>query len=141
MRDTASGLEVKLDSYGNYTVLVGGDEWLRSAPTSFTVNSRHYSTEDGSLQLLKKSADNGTDVLGPWKAQNFYYQPNDVQVTVKVSVKFYIHESCVIFSQVMATMQKHVFKSQYLYINRSIIQIPLLTYQFECLKKCYKTLG
>ena len=101
----ASGLEVKLDSYGNYTILVGGEEWLRSAPTSFTANNRSYSTGSGSLKLLKKSAENGTDVLGPWKAQNFYYQPIDVHVTIKVSVKFYIQESCVVFSQVMLSVQ------------------------------------
>ena len=92
---------MRFDSYGNYSVLIGGEEWLRSAPTSFTLLGRTFSTHDDSLKLLKRASENGTDTLGPWNAVNFYYRPSDVLVTIKVSVKFYVRESCVIFSQVM----------------------------------------
>ena len=92
---------MRFDSYGNYSVLIGGEEWLRSAPTSFTLLGRTYSTHDDSLKLLKRASENGTDTLGPWNAVNFYYRPSYVLVTIKVSIKFYIRESCVVFSQVM----------------------------------------
>ncbi|XP_046561028.1 uncharacterized protein LOC124270049 [Haliotis rubra] len=59
---------------GHYSISVGGNVWLNSAPTFFRANNKLYSTDDGSLKLLETTVTSGSDFIGKWQATNFLYQ-------------------------------------------------------------------
>lgn len=61
----SSGLQVTMSAGASFVIEVDGHPWFTSGNTSVTVDSKLYSTADGSLKASGPSAkDTGSDVLG-----------------------------------------------------------------------------
>ena len=62
---------------GAYTVVVGGQPWLTSAPTCITSSSTHSCSNTPSLTLVNVTSALGEDVSGPFNRTAFFYQAHD----------------------------------------------------------------
>lgn len=51
-------------STGGYSVLIGGDAWLHSAPTRFHANGKWFSSHDSTLLLKSSATEDGEDGIG-----------------------------------------------------------------------------
>src|SRR6218665_914982 len=87
------------DEFGHYSVRVGNETWLNSAPTFFRANKKAYSSADGSLKLLNAPvAIHGVDTLGPWHGSVFNYSLDGS--SVMANIRIYEKYSAAVFTQV-----------------------------------------
>ncbi len=100
----ASGsLKVAWTAEGDYTVLVDGVAWLKSAPTTLQCSGQHHSTADATLKPTtppSPAPQPAFDKLGWSNVTRVEYGMRDTYQTLVASVRTYKDIEAAVFSQV-----------------------------------------
>ena len=117
---------------GDYQLLVKGEQWLRSAPTYFTIKGKRYSSAPGGgLKISFHQRRIGTGYVGTLECNSIHYTPEGVtSVDIRIIFKTYAFwTDIVLFGQVSSKtclQSLHLLWIKIEYIERHTKVIILL---------------
>lgn len=93
----APRMSVRVAADASYTVILDGDVWLASAPTSVTVGGVTYTSADGSLVYKGATDTSGSDGYGSYTGTTVEWSAEGLQFVT--AVRNYASPNIVVFSQ------------------------------------------
>lgn len=93
-------LSLQLHKNNAFEVRLGNYALLASSNVFMNINNKTYSTDDGTLHLVDKTMDKGSDALGKWQATRYQFRPAGLKNRMIASIYTYTDQPFMLFEQV-----------------------------------------